>query len=127
LAFKYPIYAINDILENGSLLIMWIGRDADPSFAEDIFGVPSIADIDISLRAVPVRENARSQKICALLHHIQEEERKGHYVQLQIIRQGDAFESQFRNLLIEDPEPNSMGYVDYLCQVHRQIQALNAE
>jgi protein transport protein SEC24 len=63
----------------------------------------------------------------ALIHQIQDEQRKGTYAQLQIVRQGEPIEVLFFQHLIEDKNHDAMNYVDYLCFVHRQIQLAIAD
>lgn len=76
---------------------------------------------------MPNLDNTRSKQVRTLLHHIQQEERKGPYPVLKIVRPGDPMESIFMNRLVEDKNNDGMTYVDYLCFVHRQIQLALAD
>ena len=71
---------------------------------------------------MPNLDNPRSNQVRTLLHHIQQEERKGAYPVLTLVRPGDPAEAVFLSRLVEDKNNDGMTYVDYLCFVHRQIQ-----
>lgn len=44
-------------------------------------------------------------------------------VKLFVIKQGDGLESWMRKFLVEDRyATNSVSYVDFLCQIHREIR-----
>ena len=83
---------------------------------------PKCCFLSLSQRSLPNLNNSTSTKLRTLLHRIQEEDRKGQYVQLQIIRKGEPMERQFLSLLVEDAGQGDMDYPDFLCHVHKQIQ-----
>lgn len=45
------------------------------------------------------------------------------FMRLRLARKGDPHEMSFFNSLVEDRSTTGMSYVEYLCQVHRLIQA----
>ncbi|KAI3644212.1 hypothetical protein MP228_010376 [Amoeboaphelidium protococcarum] len=110
------------LLENTEVLYMYVTRNVDNQFCQDVFGQPGVEQIDIKLRELPVIDNVTSVRVRALISHIQDDMRRGQYVQLQIIRQGDPMEPLFMQLLVEDKNNDNMNYIDYLCLIHANIR-----
>lgn len=44
------------------------------------------------------------------------------FMRTRLVRKGDASETAFLNLLVEDRALAGMSYVEFLCQLHRLIQ-----
>ncbi|KAI3657284.1 hypothetical protein MP638_002224 [Amoeboaphelidium occidentale] len=110
------------LLENTKSVIIWIGIQAEPKLLTQLFGVDSIQAVNPRMKVLPKLDNPFSKKIRELLYYIQEQERKGVYPPLEIIRQGEPTEMYMKQSLVEDEGYESMNYVDYLCFVHKQIQ-----
>ena len=112
------------LLDTTQLLIMWIGKSVPAQFFQDVFNLSSASQLDLSLRTLPTLSTPLSQRLRALLHEIQEEKRRGAYVQLQIVRQDDGtgMEGWFLGQLVEDKTGDLLDYVDYLCLVHKRVQ-----
>ncbi|GES88569.1 Sec23/Sec24 family protein [Rhizophagus clarus] len=109
------------LLENGHILIFWIGRQVSSEFINNVFGVDTIEKIDSKLSSLPELENPTSIRIRSIISYLQTQRSK--YLRLTIARmQIDATEIEFHNLLVEDENNGAMSYVDYLCYIHKQIQ-----
>ncbi|CAG8657181.1 5507_t:CDS:10 [Rhizophagus irregularis] len=109
------------LLENGHILIFWIGRQISSEFINNVFGVDSIEKINSKLSSLPELENPTSIRIRSIISYLQTQRSK--YLRLTIARmQIDATEIEFHNLLVEDENNGAMSYVDYLCYIHKQIQ-----
>ncbi|PKK64784.1 hypothetical protein RhiirC2_665880 [Rhizophagus irregularis] len=109
------------LLENGHILIFWIGRQISSEFINNVFGVDSIEKINSKLYSLPELENPTSIRIRSIISYLQTQRSK--YLRLTIARmQIDATEIEFHNLLVEDENNGAMSYVDYLCYIHKQIQ-----
>ena len=50
---------------------------------------------------------------------------RGAYMRTRVLKRGDLRERAFFAALIEDRAPSGLSYVEYLCQVHLQIQNKN--
>ncbi|KAK9718103.1 COPII coat Sec23p-Sfb3p heterodimer component [Basidiobolus ranarum] len=102
-------------------LMFWIGSQISSEFLQNVFGVSSLQEIDPSICTLPALDNPVSERLRALLHHLQKDSVR--YPMLQLVRQSiDRSESKFASLLVEDKNNDNMSYVDYLCFIHRQIQ-----
>ncbi|CAG8723248.1 20660_t:CDS:10, partial [Dentiscutata erythropus] len=109
------------LLENGQVLMFWLGRQVSQDFIRNVFGVESIELIDPKICVLPVFENQTSAQIRSIIAHLQSQRSKD--LRLTIVRtQIDPSELEFNSLLVEDENNGAMSYVDYLCYIHKQIQ-----
>ncbi|CAG8538284.1 12091_t:CDS:10 [Funneliformis mosseae] len=109
------------LLENGQILIFWLGRQLSSEFIRNVFGVDTIEQIDPKLSSLPELKNNTSIQIRSIINYLQLQRSK--YLRLTIARmQIDATEIEFHSLLVEDENNGAMSYVDYLCFIHKQIQ-----
>lgn len=112
------------LLENGISLFMWIGLQVDPSWLHEAFGVQTIGQVDIEMTSLPVLENSLSARLHGIIQQIQGQ--RQHYVKLTVVRQRDKLEGWFKHFLVEDKglNPAASSYVDFLCQMHKEIRSL---
>ncbi|KAF9158383.1 COPII coat Sec23p-Sfb3p heterodimer component [Actinomortierella ambigua] len=109
------------LLENGQNAWLWLGRECDGQFLQDVFGVSALEQVDITQRELPVLETATSMQLRAIVNYVQSQ--RGKCLGLTLVRQGlDQLELEFSEQLVEDKNNEAMSYVDYLCQIHRMIQ-----
>ncbi|KAF9973898.1 COPII coat Sec23p-Sfb3p heterodimer component [Actinomortierella ambigua] len=109
------------LLENGQNAWLWLGRECDPQFLQDVFGVNVLEHVDITQRELPVLETNTSQQLRAIVNYVQSQ--RGKCLGLTLVRQGlDQLELEFSEQLVEDKNNEALSYVDYLCQIHRMIQ-----
>ncbi|KAI9206218.1 Sec23/Sec24 trunk domain-containing protein [Polychytrium aggregatum] len=109
------------LVENGQQMMIWLGSNISPAFLKDVFGIDSLANIDIRLRELPRLDNDTSRKLHEAIVFVQSS--RARFMQLQIVRQNmDPFlEAEFANMMVEDKNHDAMNYVDFLCYVHRQV------
>jgi len=93
------------VLEDGEMMMMWIGKDVDAAFMQGLFGVGfeelnSDAAGSIEEHLVQ-RTDTLSQKIKNILGQIRTE-RIVPWMQLHVIKQGEPKERRFFESLIED-------------------------
>ena len=65
-------------------------------------------------------DSEENQELHALLDEIRRE--RSTFLRLRILRHGDRLETLFFNRLVEDRSQVGISYVEFLCQVHRDIQ-----
>lgn len=71
---------------------------------------------------VPERDNAHSRAVRRVLERINMG--RARRMKLFVIRQQDALEAWMKRFLVEDRSSNMPSYVDYLCNIHREIRSL---
>ncbi|POW13736.1 hypothetical protein PSHT_07627 [Puccinia striiformis] len=112
------------LIENGDMMIMWIGSGVSPEVLTGLFGVSTLESLDPKLYAsrLPKLNTLLSTKVRRLLKFF-DRRRGDRSLPLLVSRQSlDSTEFEFANLLVEDQNNDAMSYVDYLCFVHKQIQ-----
>ncbi|KAF8781361.1 protein transport protein Sec24C-like isoform X1 [Argiope bruennichi] len=111
------------LIENGLNMFLWIGMNADSEWIQNVFGVPTVARIDVDKTRLLQLNNPLSQYVHWILNQVQSERQRN--MKLYIVRQGDKLELLFRQLLVEDrTTEGSSSYVDFLCHLHKEIRTL---
>eukprot|EP00741_Cyanophora_paradoxa_P004787 tig00000829_g4645.t1 len=115
------------LVEDGLLVFLWIGKQVNPAWLTDVFGIPShvsIEDVDCSQLRLVQYDNELSQRINNIVRAVRFSLPRGGSVHpvVRILKQRDALESRFFCYLLEDRHQATFSYVEYLCHVHRQIQ-----
>ncbi|KAI8447533.1 Sec23/Sec24 trunk domain-containing protein [Phakopsora pachyrhizi] len=111
------------LLENGDVMLLWLGNSVSPQIINDLFGVRSLEELEPTKNyRIPRLNTKLSEQVRTLMKHYNAH--KGEIGNcLMICRQNvDSSELEFANLLVEDQNNDAMSYVDYLCFVHKQIQ-----
>ena len=106
------------LLENGHEALLHVGPSAPPALLVALFGTEAPA----SGAPLPMLRTPQSRALARLLRAVRRH--RGAYMRLRVVRRPDpAAEAAFFRLMIEDRSADGMSYVEYLCHVHRQIQA----
>lgn len=101
--------------------MIWVGQQSNPQLIEQIFGVSQLSNININMTSLPELNNAISQKLTTLMQKLQHG--RARYLWLTIVRQGiEPSEHEWNQMLIEESQPGTASYVDFLCRIHGQIQ-----
>ncbi|KAI8481630.1 Protein transport protein Sec24C [Branchiostoma belcheri] len=120
------------LLENGVSMFMWIGMNVDTEWIQSVFGVQSVAQIDIDSGTLLSLDNPLSARVRNLVQHIRSQRsrfmkvsRVTTLVKLTIVRQRDKLEPWFQHFLVEDKGLyGGASYVDFLCHMHKEIRNL---
>ena len=67
------------ILENGLLMVLWLGQAVSPNWMQQVFGVDSVNQLDTEgpgRHAVPVSETALNEKLRSIISSIRGERKK---------------------------------------------------
>ncbi|EGG01243.1 uncharacterized protein MELLADRAFT_50176 [Melampsora larici-populina 98AG31] len=111
------------LLENGDVMLLWLGSSVSPKIIEDLYGVNSLEELDPQLSSLPIRENRLSNQVRRMIKYFETQRGGRRNLPILIARQNvDGSELEFANMLVEDQNNDAMSYVDYLCFVHKQIQ-----
>ncbi|XP_019627758.1 PREDICTED: dynein heavy chain 1, axonemal-like isoform X2 [Branchiostoma belcheri] len=111
------------LLENGVSMFMWIGMNVDTEWIQSVFGVQSVAQIDIDSGTLLSLDNPLSARVRNLVQHIRSQ--RSRFMKLTIVRQRDKLEPWFQHFLVEDKGLyGGASYVDFLCHMHKEIRNL---
>jgi protein transport protein SEC24 len=113
------------LLEDGVVMMLWLGKEVSSAFLNSLFGVSGLEGINLALLTLEPLENSLSKRLCAIVNAIRDPSQKSVYQKLYIVRQGDTsnfLESLFHKYLIEDRanfSGGSMTYAEYLNLVNK--------
>jgi len=111
------------LIENGDIAIMWLGSGVSPQILNDIYGAESLQELDIRMTSLPSLPTQLSTQLRAVISYF-ESLKAGRKMPVLIARQNmDGTEIEFSNMLVEDQNNDNLTYIDFLCFVHKQIQA----
>ncbi|KAJ0244362.1 Protein transport protein Sec24-like [Hirschfeldia incana] len=109
------------IYDDGLRLVLWFGRMLSPDIAKNLLGADFAAEL--SRVTLQEQENGMSKKLMRLIKKVRENDPSYHPMCF-LVRQGEQPREGFillRNLF-EDQMGGSTGYVDWMLQIHRQVQ-----
>ncbi|XP_009629419.1 protein transport protein SEC24 A-like isoform X3 [Nicotiana tomentosiformis] len=109
------------LYDDGFRFVLWFGRMLSPDILNNLLGENFAADFSkVCLREL---DNEMSRKLLGLLNKYRESDRS--YYQLSyLVRQGEQPREGYFLLanLIEDAVAGANGYLDWIMQLHRQVQ-----
>ncbi|KAI6243881.1 hypothetical protein M3Y99_00054500 [Aphelenchoides fujianensis] len=111
------------LIENGLLCFIWVGAGVPAEWLQDVFDARGLDRLDTESGVVPERDNARSRAVRQVLDRLN----RGRSRQLKthVVKPNDALESWMKKFLVEDRYAQNLpSYVDFLCDVHREIRSL---
>jgi protein transport protein SEC24 len=107
------------LVDNSFHLAVWVGRRAAPELLQALFGTQTLKEIE---GFAP--ENPMNSPVIKLVEELQQCKHGLGNLPVIIILQGSSQEKPFVLVnLTEDEAPNSMSYSNFLCHLHRRIQA----
>lgn len=111
------------LLDNGRLLLLWLGRNVTIDYVADLFGVPvnEVPNDVERLSLEPAKHTKESKRFNGLLEKLREG--RTVYQEVHVIRQGDALEQRMAAYLVEDGSASGPAYLAFLLQLHKAILA----
>ncbi|KAF7120196.1 hypothetical protein RHSIM_Rhsim13G0029400 [Rhododendron simsii] len=109
------------IYDDGFRFVIWFGRMLSPDIVMNLLGQDF--GVDLSKVILCERDSEMSRKLMAILEKIREAD-PSYYQLCHVVRQGEQPREGFFLLanLIEDQAGGMNGYLDWILQIHRQVQ-----
>ncbi|CAN1135856.1 Protein transport protein Sec24-like At3g07100 [Linum perenne] len=109
------------IYDDGLQFVLWFGGTLSPDIAMNLLGPDAAAEL--SRVTLTRQETEMSRKLMLLLKKLRESD-LSYYQLCNLVRQGEQPREGFMVLtkLVEDPTGGTNGYVDWMIQLHRQVQ-----
>ncbi|XP_043701190.1 protein transport protein Sec24-like At3g07100 [Telopea speciosissima] len=111
------------IYDDGFRFIIWFSRMLSSAIAFNLLGVDLSGFPDLSQVILCERDNEMSRKLMGLLKRFRESD-PSYYQLPQVVRQGEQPRESRLLLanLVEDQNGGTSGHVDWILQIHRQVQ-----
>eukprot|EP00922_Rhytidocystis_sp_ex-Travisia-forbesii_P027727 GHVS01040709.1.p1 GENE.GHVS01040709.1~~GHVS01040709.1.p1 ORF type:complete len:859 (+),score=127.23 GHVS01040709.1:243-2579(+) len=107
------------MLEDGEVIMFWIGKGVSMDWLESVFGVQSLEQLhpDYAEAAINTTPGTMGARVSAILQALRDS-RRPPYMKLLVIRQGDPTEHKFFCSLIEDRTHSLMlSYQEFLTKL----------
>jgi protein transport protein SEC24 len=110
------IYLLNDDIN----IYIWIGREAPNEALQGLFSIDSIPKFTLETQPQPDVNTAIGDRYARIFDVIRKHRTR--HGPIKVIRDRDPNEHMFLARLIEDRSTTAPSYVDYLCNLHKEIQ-----
>ncbi|KAK7144090.1 hypothetical protein R3I93_015062 [Phoxinus phoxinus] len=107
------------LMDCGTVLYLWIGRNCNPVFLTQVLGVESYAAVPLNMDQLPELDTAESSRIRALIDWLRE--RRPFHPVLHVIRDESPLKAEFLQYLIEDLSESALSYYEFLLHLQQQI------
>ncbi|KAG8454079.1 hypothetical protein GDO86_000642 [Hymenochirus boettgeri] len=107
------------LMDSGSSLYIWIGRNCPSSFLSDVIGYPNYASVPQKMNTLPDLNNTASERLRNFISWLKED-RSVNPV-LYVIKDDCAAKTDFFQHLIEDRTEAAFSYYEFLLHIQQHI------
>uniref|UniRef100_H3DF95 SEC24 homolog A, COPII coat complex component n=1 Tax=Tetraodon nigroviridis TaxID=99883 RepID=H3DF95_TETNG len=106
------------LMDAGTVIYLWIGRNCNPVFLTQVLGVPNYAAVPDNLHLLPDLDTAESQRTRAFVGWLRQ---RPFFPSLHIIRDESQRKGSFMQNMIEDRTESALSYYEFLLHLQQQI------
>ncbi|XP_049897478.1 protein transport protein Sec24A isoform X3 [Epinephelus moara] len=107
------------LMDAGTVMFLWIGRNCHPNFLTQVLGVPSYAAVPDNLYLLPELDTAESQRTRAFIGWLRDQ--RPFFPSLHVIRDESQLKPTFMQNMIEDRTESALSYYEFLLHLQQQI------
>uniref|UniRef100_A0A674AM40 SEC24 homolog A, COPII coat complex component n=1 Tax=Salmo trutta TaxID=8032 RepID=A0A674AM40_SALTR len=107
------------LMDAGSVIYLWIGRNCNPDFLTQVLGVPDYAAVPQNMNILPELDTAESQRTRAFVGWLREQ--RPFFPILHVIRDESPLKASFMQNMIEDRTESALSYYEFLLHVQQQV------
>ncbi|XP_055797896.1 protein transport protein Sec24A-like isoform X3 [Salvelinus fontinalis] len=107
------------LMDAGSVIYLWIGRNCNPDFLTQVLGVPDYAAVPQNMNLLPELDTAESQRTRAFVGWLREQ--RPFFPILHVIRDESPLKASFMQNMIEDRTESALSYYEFLLHVQQQV------
>ncbi|XP_056140423.1 protein transport protein Sec24A [Lampris incognitus] len=107
------------LMDTGTVLYLWIGRNCNPNFLTQVLGVPNYTAVPQNLHLLPELDTAESQRTRAFIGWLRDQ--RPFYPVLHVIRDESQLKTSFMQNMIEDRTESALSYYEFLLHLQQQV------
>ncbi|XP_038563748.1 protein transport protein Sec24A isoform X2 [Micropterus salmoides] len=107
------------LMDAGTVMYLWIGRNCHPNFLTQVLGVPSYAAVPDNLYLLPELDTAESQRTRAFIGWLRDQ--RPFFPSLHVVRDESQLKATFMQNMIEDRTESALSYYEFLLHLQQQI------
>ncbi|XP_041742427.1 protein transport protein Sec24A isoform X3 [Coregonus clupeaformis] len=107
------------LMDAGSVIYLWIGRNCNPNFLTQVLGVPNYTALSQNMNMLPELDTAESQRTRAFVGWLREQ--RPFFPILHVIRDESPLKASFLQNMIEDRTESALSYYEFLLHVQQQV------
>uniref|UniRef100_A0A8B9C3I8 SEC24 homolog A, COPII coat complex component n=1 Tax=Anser brachyrhynchus TaxID=132585 RepID=A0A8B9C3I8_9AVES len=107
------------LMDAGSVMFLWIGKNCGQSFISQVLGVPNYGSIPQNMTHLPELETAESIRTIAFVSWLREQ--RPFFPILYIIKDDSPLKSSFLQNMIEDRTESALSYYEFLLHIQQQV------
>ncbi|XP_073680604.1 protein transport protein Sec24A isoform X2 [Garra rufa] len=107
------------LMDCGTVMYLWIGRNCSPVFLTQVLGLESYAAVPLHMTQLPELDTAESARLRAFVDWLRE--RRPFHTILHVIRDESPLKPEFLQNMIEDLSESALSYYEFLLHLQQQI------
>ncbi|XP_010869079.2 protein transport protein Sec24A isoform X2 [Esox lucius] len=107
------------LMDAGSVIYLWIGRNCNPNFLTQVLGVPSYPAVPQNMTMLPELDTAESQRTRAFIGWLREQ--RPFFPILHVVRDESPLKASFMQNMIEDRTESALSYYEFLLHIQQQV------
>ncbi|XP_041122702.1 protein transport protein Sec24A-like isoform X2 [Polyodon spathula] len=107
------------LMDSGSVLYLWVGRNCAPNFITQVLGVPDYTAIPQTMTRLPELDTAESTRTRAFISWLREQ--RPFYPILHVIREESPLKASFMQHMVEDRTESALSYYEFLLHLQQQV------
>ncbi|KAK6474959.1 protein transport protein Sec24A-like [Huso huso] len=107
------------LMDSGSVLYLWVGRNCAPNFITQVLGVPNYTAIPQTMTQLPELDTAESTRTRAFISWLREQ--RPFYPILHVIREESPLKASFMQHMVEDRTESALSYYEFLLHLQQQV------
>ncbi|XP_036915415.1 protein transport protein Sec24A isoform X3 [Sturnira hondurensis] len=107
------------LLDAGSVLMLWVGKNCGHNFLSQVLGVQSYASIPHTMTDLPELDTPESARTIAFISWLREQ--RPFFPILYVIRDESPMKADFLQNMVEDRTESALSYYEFLLHIQQQV------
>ncbi|XP_021096678.1 protein transport protein Sec24A isoform X3 [Heterocephalus glaber] len=107
------------LMDAGSVLMLWIGKNCAQNFLTQVLGVQNYASIPQTMTELPDLDTPESARTIAFISWLREQ--RPFFPILYIIRDESPMKANFLQNMVEDRTESALSYYEFLLHIQQQV------